>query len=874
MNPAKPTEEEISRYLKKIDHWKELGFETAGLEMLLRNNFVKFKERKLQILAGQISETSASENKDRGAGVEGQDIPGNRNIDRSDNQTDLDAGTIESIDQSTSTELPPESILSRAKDEGHDEGGKSQRSEVDTGTRDITDFSEIVEEKQDEEDPEESESDILLVGKPKREGRIRDEIVEGVIILDNVEEPEEDDRYNYYDIPAPVIVEPEPKKTAPPKSRTGRKPREPDHRKRDTLIAVGVMLLLLVAGIEILKPDFINWIDFGWSNGDNTDPGKPKISITAPTDDAIFQAGELITFTAIVDFPGGKIDNSEWDFGDLSIAKGMSAKHFYTPGSDQNYQVKFAVKVSTGETYEEKVSVRVSPMTVVLPEKKDGLAATYSLVSTVLFQDPEGINMFSDETNDISVTKVELQGTGTQEIEYDLPGEEVDDGFLQKHTVYSREVNIAQSLKGNATIEYSNIFGQNQEMNMHLSGKTDMDNTNNYDLTTNELVESELKSSLELYSELDEDTPYSMVDDITNYQDLSAPSMNIDLTEIRENRTFRLGDGEPGGMGNLHYMWSIKSIDNVIGIPAFLVDVRMDRDLLNSYGITDHTIHLWIADGKALPLKYDVKIVQQDGKELFTLTLTGTMKIPSYTPGAELISDHRCLRQFNDTSHHASRRDGIEPGLVNEFNEMDNFPAPGNDTTSFRDFTIENAMQLVSTDSSFISYVTEHHEAYSIDTRCNVTGGRTQWNITFGEKGSDSAVNFLVYDDGGVSSSAVKVSEVNLDTGDIGEILSYGGSLYVFQEHAGIRDIYFPNGKLDLTETMAGAGTRLPTLSVEAFYTGNVNNLDFGFFLSSGSTTGQASVDRMAVLNGRTGQILYIMDHLETMPTLDTALLI
>ena len=61
---------------------------------------------------------------------------------------------------------------------------------------------------------------------------------------------------------------------------------------------------------------------------------------------------------------------------------------------------------------------------------------------------------------------------------------------------------------------------------------------------------------------------------------------------------------------------------------------------------------------------------------------------------------------------------------------------------------------------------------------------------------------------------------------------------------------------------------------MEAFYTGSVNNLDFGFFLSSSSETGEASNERMAVLNGITGQILYIMDHMETMPSLDTALLI
>ncbi len=874
MNPEKPTEEEISRFLKKIDHWKELGFETDGLELLLRNDFAKFKERKLQILAGQISEMGASEIKDRGEGNEGQQPKSEIISSPAVDQADLPVVENESFDRSDSIELPPESILSISTDDMDDEGGRNQRPDMGNGTHGISDFTDTVEDKQYEEEMEESEKDFLLVGKPKRESRTSEEIVEGVIILDNVEEPEEDDRYNYYDIPPPMPIKPETKIIPSRDSNTGRKRREPDHRKRDTVIAVAVMLVLVLAGMGILKPELFDLPDIGWSNGNSPDPGKPKITITEPMNDATFQAGQLITFAAKVDYPNGKIDSYEWDFGDSSNAKGSSVTHFYTPTNDQHFQVKFSVKVATGETYEEKVSVRVKPMTVVLPENKDGLAASYDLLSNVLFQDPEGINMFSDEANDISVTEVELQGFGTQEVEYSIPAEEVYDGFLLKHSVYLREVNIAQNLKGNATIAYSNIFGQNTEIKTRLSGKADMDNSNHYDLTTHEPVQSELKSSLELYSDLDEDTPYSMVDDISNYQDFSVPSMNIDLTEIRENRTFRVGDGEPGGVGNLHYMWSIKKIDNVAGIPTLLVDVKMDRELLSSYGISDHTIHLWIADGKALPLKYDMIIVQQDGGELFSLALTGTMKLSSYSAGTELISDLNCPHEFNDTSHHASRRDEIEPIMEADFNEIDYIPSAGNDTNNFNDFTIEDAMQRVSTDSTFISYITEHDEAFSIDSRCNVTGGRTLWNITFGEMGSSSGLNFLVYDDGGISSKTVKVTEVNLDTRNIGEVLSYGGSLYVFQEHTGIRDIFFPNGRLDLTETMAGAGTRLPTLSAEAFYTGNVNNLDFGFFLSAGSQTGQATNEKIAVLNGRTGQILYIMEHMETMPSLDTVLLI
>jgi len=635
------------------------------------------------------------------------------------------------------------------------------------------------------------------------------------------------------------------------------------HKKRDVAFAVGVMMILVLAGTVILIP-IESLIDFDDDKSRFYNP-EPNIMIIEPMNEDRYNTGEVITFIATVDYPKDNIQNYEWDFGEGNVASGKTATHFYTSSYDRTYTVTFSVKVATGNTYSETVTIQITPIVITLPEKRDGMGATYDLISTLFLSDPEGIKLFSEESNDISITEMDLQGSGNQIVEIDLPDKEVEDGFLLPHDVYGRYVTISQPLRGNGTIKYTNTMNQVITGEMHLAGTMDIDNSNYFDLTTNELIKSELESSMELYSEYDEETPYSVVDEIVNYQDLSAPSMNIDITTMRDNRTFCLGDVEPSGLGGRHYMWSIDETDNINNIPVLKIDIKFDRKLLEYYGISQHTAHLWVADGKALPLKYHINIVQEEDGSMFSLDLMGIMKNDTYLPGTSTISDLECTHPFNGTSHHIHRWDQKDDDLDIDFAEIDYVPAAGNDSSSF---TIEDAMQLVTTDSTFTSFISEHDEAFGIDSRCNVTDGKKLWNITFGEKKSSQGINFLVYDDGRISSRTVDIAELSRDARDIGEVLSYSAGIYVFRKHPVIKDRFFPDGKIDLTATSIGAGVRLPTLSVEAFYTGNVNNLDFGFFLSSGSKTDQATNGHMAVLNGRTGQILYIMDHKETAPLL------
>ena len=56
VNPAaKPTEAEKERFLKKIQEWRELGFEVDELEDLSENDFNEFLRRRHQMLKEQVN---------------------------------------------------------------------------------------------------------------------------------------------------------------------------------------------------------------------------------------------------------------------------------------------------------------------------------------------------------------------------------------------------------------------------------------------------------------------------------------------------------------------------------------------------------------------------------------------------------------------------------------------------------------------------------------------------------------------------------------------------------------------------------------------------------------------------------------------------
>ena len=752
-------------------------------------------------------------------------------------------------------ELPPEALLSEPVREtvvqtDHGNGTAGEVTEKDMVRGEVT-------ELKGPEVPVPLQSTVL-VGSPRTPSARTGDVVEGVILLDNEEEVEEDDRYNYYDISGdeePLDEEVD--------SRGSRRGGTERRNVKGPVFAVVTMIILVSLGAYILNPDLIPSI---WNDGDGVEV-LPDIRIISPRNDSTYASGVSVSFEVSVDYPEDKILGESWEFGDGESEVGRKTTHFYSTGTDRSFRATYRLTTTKNRNYEASVTIRISPLTIVLPEKMDGLGCRYDITSKLLFDDPDGIEMLSGDTGDVSITRVDLSGDGTMDVDISVSGEGSVDGFLMDHDVYERSADIDMELEGNATVRYTYLL-QEQEGDMKLEGELISNNVNYFDLATENVIKSSMKSNLELYSEYDPSTPFQVVDEIISYQELSDPPLNMDITEIRENRTFRLGDAEPGGVGGLHYMWSIGEMDNVAGSPALKVDVKLQRDLLNTYGITGHTITLWISDGKALPVKFFVHLLREEGDSLSSVTIEGIVDPISYIGGIDPLSAMTCDEGYNATHHHASRSDELDPGLAGEFREMQYAPVNGELKSDLKGYSIDEAMAVIRGSSEFNEYLSSHPKSFAVDARCNESSGRTLWNVTFGEKGSNEGLNFLVRDTGALSSVGVEV-DVDTYAFDLGEVLSYSGAVYAFENDPDIADRMFDQDGLDLSQVTVGSGISLPTISVEAFYSGTVNNLDFGFFLSRESSTASGSESSTAVLNGITGQILYLTDHMENAPDME-----
>lgn len=895
MAPGEPTEEVIARNLGKIEHWKELGFDTTGLEVLLKKDYRKFQKRRLEILSGQIRAEVSSRalspavkrpmTKEEGPhdagkeqapkarvkkvavidlGEKERESERERKRERKrkgrQKQTEPDKGGGRWIDSHTfpsriepepGEELPPEAVLIGApvREEGKEKRGAGIES------------AEPVAVSVVEEIPRSSNrSDAVLIGEPIRRPEPSENVVEGVILLDTEEEPELDDRYNYYDITEGDQDEDEDEEEED--NRDGRR-RHPDKGSwKGYVFAVFVVVILLTVSVFIYKPDLLD----RWKGGGGGTPA-PDIFVIRPLNGSSYESGERITFEVSVDYEEEKIKKETWNFGDDGEeGDGRRVSHFYGSRDERPFKATYKLVTEKNEVFEESVTVYITPLTVVLPGKRDGMMGRYDLYSSVLFEDPDGIELFSGNTGDVSITRVDLAGKGTMDVGITVGDAEVEDGFLVKHDVFEESIDVTMGLDGNATVQYS-YLGQKQVGKTELTGELTVQNKNHFDLSTVSMIKSETKDTLELFSKIDEKNPFVLTDEIVSYTELSETPINIDITQLRKNGTFRMGDAEPGGVGNLHYMWKIDEMDNIRGFPSLKIEVTLQEDLLSTYGITEHTITIWITDGRAFPMKFLVHAVQEEGGSRYSMELTGTLDPLSYSPGTRALSEYDCDNGFNSTHHHPGRADDVDPDLDGEFSEMRPAPRTGTIDSGLNGYSMDEAVSVISSDAAFNSYMARHPKAFCIGASCNESDGQVRWNVTFGEKGSTAGINYIVDDEGGKHSRSVEV-EVNTYAFDIGEVISFNGAVRMFGKETEISNALFDNGEIDLSVVTVGSGAGLPALSVETFYTGSMNNLDFGFYLSKETTTSSGSETCTAVLNGMTGQILYLTDHRESAPEL------
>ncbi len=877
MARKRPTPDEIDYFLKKIRKWSELGFDTRGLEDLLRSDLDEFKKRKSEVLKGQLGGgTDGDISTSRSVPIPGSSLKNAGHRDISDKGRG--SAVARSPEYTIKSRVKKVAVISLQKEQGEKPKDPSPRKEP-LKEKASTKNAHVKEPKVSTVSPVSGSvpEDVILIGSPRGKGRSSG-TSDGVIVLDNSEEPALEKGYNYYDIPPTVEEEERDSSHRPTGKKKSKKRRrgddDDDSRTKDTVIALVITVILVLAGLAILYPD--SWKNvFDWTEG-NGGNGNPDILvlIDSPKDGSYFSSGESIEFQAtVVNANEADVQHREWNLGDGELSSKAKPSHHYTVRSNTTFKIIYTIQVDDS-IYNSSVSIHIQPIVVKLSEKRKGQSASYDVQSNIIIMDPEGIESFGQEDNEIRLTEMDVQGQGDQTLANEIPGSMIDDGFLTMHDTYRRDMNMSLDLYGNATLEYYNQAGTFSE-NTRLSGDLMFHTSNYFDLSSGWPIKNAMDLDVELYTDLDQNTPYRIRDSMINYQDLSGNYLNPDITSLRANLTFRLGDGEPGGIGGLHYMWNIDDVDSVGGMPALKVDIDLNKDEIRSaFGIREHSISVWISNGMAFPVKYSIFIVQeQDGTQI-TFDLIGVLKPNGYQQGSSSISSLNCDQQHNQTSHHAKRWDDNQGELAGEFVQMDLFPVSGNISGDMSGFTIEEAMDIIDDRSDYKNFIFSHPNAFVVDSYFNISDGTSMWNITLGESGSDKGLRFHVKGQSVEAFQNVDVGEIDIYPFEVGEIVTFGGAQKIFRQQEMIKNIFFSKGgiggpNIDSGVTGMGASSDIPSLSLESIYAGSGRDRDMGYYLSSADSDSDEDTQYLAVLNAATGQILYHLEHIVTAPSLE-----
>lgn len=864
MSRNEASRKELELYRQKIKRWNMLGFETSGMEKLLEENFSAFKKRKLKMLSGQIG------------------------VDKDNNVSPVLKPLADVTDKSSIIEEKRDAealvLIGDPDKKFHDNvETQSDRSLKEEKARDMDEVDE----------------GLILVGEPQAGKQQKESPTDSIILLDNQESLEDTEHYNYY------VIEPEKpeidiietgdvaeikkdkngkkgekdgKEEGGKKVKRGRGKKyrgvEEKKKRRDTLIALGVSAMLLVIGIFILDPGLMK--DIFTTNG-NDEPDNIVITIVAPEEGKTFSAGTQIDFEARVDgVSDGKIEHTEWTFGDGSVSSNKATTHRYVTSVNKTYIIRFTTQVD-GKTFNESINIHITRAKVVVAEKKGGQHVSYDVTSTMSMEDEKGIESFSQSGNEILLTRLDVEGEGPQTIDLDISESSIEDGFLLDHETYSRKVHIQQDLMGNATLLYKNQFGETRE-DSGIVGSFELRDDIYTDLSSDRPIKEVVDSSLTLTSELNKDSSYRVTDKVVNYHDITSPYIDIDVTTIRENRTFLLGDAEPGGMENLHYMWSVTDVESIQGVIALKINIKLDPDILELYGITHHQINLWVANGYAFPVKFQLEVEQVQEGTYSTLGFQGVMVTQEYQFGTMPIEEMECKYGYNDTHHHIERWDWKDDTMEGSFARMEIVPASGNITGDMTDFTLEDAFAIIQQEDAYQEYLAKHPNAFGVDVRFNKTDTMYLWNITFGEKdekAKNDGIRYHISSDGGISVwEDIEVEKINSYHFELAEVVDIQGALFILHQQEYIEESFFTGTgkygeKLNFGETILGASTHLPSMTWETIYIGSKSNPDMGFFLQNKIENENTANMELAVMNAHTGQILYYLEHSEESPDFD-----
>jgi hypothetical protein len=722
----------------------------------------------------------------------------------------------------------------------------SEELEQESGEEIDLDMEDEEYEEKREEEPEDLDEDIVVIslGKPP--------LKEVETIEEEGEEEIEEEGEEELEKEPEVVVEGEPVEVEV--EEEGEKPAEDEIKKRKKLAALVLVIIVVISsiGIYVLLQ--------------NQNP-VAKLNLSHET----AFAGDLILMDGSNSTDDNKIVEYIWHFkpgvvysetSDSAPDGKFDGKTSHTYEEEGDYTVRLIVRDEDNMEGTASSQIEITELIVTIPLEKIGDDYTYDLNGSVDVENQEGLWTGSSGTQSITLKKVHIdyEGEMISKIEETTAKE---DGFGETHQTLKRynyeDVTLSGHVSGTATTQTPTGPVEVPLNNLPIQdGELDVQEWSYVDLTTKKVIQSYIDSHFEISA--GSEFIVTSDDEIRSYSNLREESAVLNIEDLSEDRTFKVGDGHTDKIGDISYTWEVESVTNIKGYPSLGIQVDIDRTTKDRNNIREFDMWLWITNDIPLPIRTNIytKIVQ-DGTTTI-IEYNNEIQENGFTRGVQDIPYESCSVITPDGHYHL-RNPGFE---FVDWDAEDDIPDMGGNTSSLDSFLPQDAIDFAKTNSGGLQgYLGAHSEAYIINGYYNETQGNPLWNLTFGEEGDESGYYAVVEDTGGGSytindDSEVSVSEIRNSTSDFDKILSFSASEQVFERDSDIYDSAFdPQGVTFHEGISYGARANIiyPSISITISLT--IERAEYGYYLEKVYEGGSFS----SAVDAMNGQLIYVWKH-------------
>jgi hypothetical protein len=722
----------------------------------------------------------------------------------------------------------------------------------------IIDIEKELDELEGEEEEiieveEEPEDDFDLEEEPEEE-EVEDEEEAGeeVIVISLGTQPEEEEGFAEEEVELGEEEEVEVKEDVEPeKLKEKRKPLEKEERKkRMKIAAVIIAIIVIISAIGIYFLFFLNQ--------------EPVAELHLSLETAL--EGQIVFMDGSNSSDDKKIVEYSWDFGDKSDIyfetsefasdgefDGITTHAYDTKGE---YTVKFTVTDEEEKTASAEAEITITELEVMIPFEKIGDRISYNIHGFVEVDDNSGLGTWNiDEGSikgSITVENIYIEYSGYM-ISSIIEIVNEKDGFGETHKTLEKWNYEDVELWGNITgvidaggIPFNHVIS-------FEDGYLRVSDNAYIDLNTNKTIYSVTNSDFEV-SVFEEDITSN--DTIRSYSNLREGTTVFRVEDLKDDRNFKKEDSDIRRVGDILYDWEVTKAQNVKGYPALKIEISIDSNTMTQNNIEEFEMALWIANGIPQPVKtYIYTKIDSDGTEI-TAEYNNEIQVGGFTRGSDDIEYYTCPATSLDDHYHFRNPNG-------EFvawESGDEIPDMGGNQSSLDDYTPQQAISLAKTNSAGLqNYLDDHNDAYIIDGYFNDTQDDPPlWNITFGEKGEETAYYVVVQEGGSIrDESQITVSKVENSTLDFDPVLSFSSGEQVFLGDEDVDDNIYMGASEPAWYNGVNYGAKTdiiyPTISLTISLT--IERTGYGYYINKDDGTFFSAVDAI------NGQLIYVWVH-------------